>query len=304
MYKIVISDNNISLLENFKDVAFNLNIEAIVFTDWESAQAHIESEGVENFTGLILDGKGWVNNDEQIETSMHVNEAVKWLNEQKGLGNILPTIIYTAYLDNIKEFSKKDDIVIEILDKKNSCETVLQKLLLHQKQNPTSRIKYKYKDVFSVFNDIYLSKKTSNNMIDLLSKLDEPIVDKNNFNTIRDIIEEMLKSASHIDNINFLPTVLLKPAQGGRPNLKFCELYLSGREVDLSKGGGTGTLKALNQIMPAHVSRIFTSLTEVSSILSHTYSNQLTNYAYKNAVFGLCEVLLWFKDYTNKTYHI
>jgi hypothetical protein len=304
MYKIVISDNNSALLESFKDKAYNLDIEANCFTDWESAQSFIESNGTDAFIGLIIDGKGWVNNDEKNETSQHVTTATKWLNEQKGIGNILPTIIYTAYIENIKDFQRTDDIIIAIEDKKSSCETILNKLLTHHLQDPTNRIRFKYKDVISVFNDKYLSKKTEFTMVDLLSKLDEPVIDKNNYNTMRDIIEEMLKSASKIDNVNFLPEIFLKPSQGGRPNLKLCEVFLSGREVDFTRIGGTQKIKANSKIMPDHISRIFTLLTDNTSILSHDYPYAVTNYTYKNTIFGLCEILLWFKGYCQKNYKI
>jgi hypothetical protein len=304
MYKILLSDDNESLFEPFKDIAFKMGIDLICFLDWESAQSHLDSFGVDNFIGLVIDGKGWLTADDKDATNKHVATALNWLHEQKGNGILLPTIIYTAFLESISEFYGKDDVVLGIEDKTTEFGQILQKILTNYMQNPDSRIKFRYKEVIGIFNDIIMSANSAPSMVGLLSKLEGPAVDKSNFNIVRDIIEDLLKNASRIDSKNFLPTALLKPSQGGRPNLKCCEIYFSGRPVDLTKCGGIGSIQAPMEIMPPHISRIFTMLVDNSSILSHNYTFSVTNYSYKSIVFGLCEVVLWFKDYCKTNYNI
>ena len=97
---------------------------------------------------------------------------------------------------------------------------------------------------------------------------------------------------------------LLYPVKNNQQNLTLSVRYLIGHEVDLSKCGGSGKIVARQEIMPTHIGWIYSSLVQISNIFSHNYQPTETNYAYKNAVFGLCEVLLWFKDYCNQKYNL
>lgn len=302
MMKILISDDNKLLFEPFREIAYGMGIELHCATNWEDAQVKLETE---DFSGLILDGKGELEEGSGANDTKHVMRGLGWLNQKYATGFFMPTIVYSAYvgegngsLEDI--IDTKPEFILGVHSKEDPPELIFKKLKKYALLLPETRIKLEYSDIFKLFDDKRLPADMQPVILSILSSLSEKNIDKTHFNKIRDIIESMLKMANSIDKA-FIPHDLLKPEQDGRPNLTACSIYLSGRETRIT---GSTPIKASSRIMDDHVSRIFSSITDVSQILSHNYSRQYSHYAYKSTTLGLLEVLLWYRDYLTSKYRI
>lgn len=303
MTKILFSDDNELLFEDFKDRAYKMGIDLHCVTNWEDAQEKLESNWAE-YDGLILDGKGKLDESATGNDSKHLSRSLGWLNQQFAKGHLIPTVVYSAYIGsgagNLEDhIDGEQPFLLGIFNKDKDVEVVLECIQNFNTNLPVNRLKLQYQDVLTLFDDKRMPENMEQAMIEVLKDLSLPTVNKTNYNKIRDIIESMLKMANNIDKV-FIPDVLLNPTQNNRPNLKYSELYLTGREVRI----GATTVPRVSTIMIDHIGWIYSSIVNCCQIFSHNTTQKHTQYAYKSTVFGLLEVLLWYKDYLTNKYGI
>ncbi|MGQ7855179.1 hypothetical protein ACUN24_13165 [Pedobacter sp. WC2501] len=302
MMKILFSDDNSRLFEGYKDQAYKMEIDLTCVTNWEDAQTLLEAEW-DSYSGLILDGKGQLNADSKTEDSRHVVTAIGWLKQQQAKGLFIPTIVYTAFIDkdngNIDDFLEREDPVLLGMYSKNLPVADIFEKLIHESANlPANRIKHRHQEIFCLFDDVRLPKNMEQTMVEILSALSATAVDKSYYNKIRDILESLMKTANQIDKA-FMPDELLRLDQDGRPNLKAGYYYLIGREAKIGSVVKTAPAKILND----HTGWIFCAVMQCSQILSHNYSKPHYHYAYQSTVFGLLEILFWYRDYLKSKYN-
>ena len=78
-------------------------------------------------------------------------------------------------------------------------------------------------------------------------------------------------------------------------NLEWTWRYLSGMPVNTRNGNFQ-----IAQLFPSHISKNVKTVEELSSTISHHYTENVSIYAYKSGSFALLEVLLWFKNLMEK----
>lgn len=300
MIKILLIDNDKLYADSLVDTANMFSFEIEHFQGLEEGLSELESRIFE-FSGIILDGRGWLSEDKPTEVDKHVHMAVERIKDLRKQNVFIPYVINTGYFERIYEQITEAESEL-IFDKTKGAEPMLMKLQALIEDFPQHKIRFKYPEAFESFGGKYLPISSQTKMIDLLTWVEDGTLNQNYFNSIRDLIEEMLKRANAIDSIKFLPNSLLKPAQSGRPNLKASELYLTGRQVDLGKMGcGTGIIQTV-PIFSSHIGWLFSSVTSNSQILSHNYNSGFSKYAFQSSVFALIEILIWFKGYVDKNY--
>lgn len=304
MIKILFSDDNERMFEECKDVAYKMGAELICVTNWEDAQTEL-TDNWDSYSGLILDGKGKLDEAASGNNVVHLHRGLNWLNQQYGKGLYMPTIVYSAYIGaekgNLEEqIDVQQPFVLDVFSKHDiQIDYVLKKIITHNNGLPEKRIKFLYSDIFKLFDDKRVYKNMGSTMFEVLNSLSSATPDKSDYNKVRDIIEAMLKMANSIDKV-FIPDALLNPAQNNRPNLRYSELYLTGREVRI----GATTIPRVNPIMVDHIGWIYSSIVNCCQIFSHNATQKHSQYAYQSTVFGLLEVLLWYKDYLTNKYGI
>ncbi len=301
MIKILLIDDDKSVADSLYDSASRFNFEIEHYQGLEEGLIELERRHRE-FSGIILDGRGWLSEDMPQETDKHIHTAVAKIKELRKQNIFVPFVINTGHFERLFDQIPETESDL-IFDKAKGAEPMLRKLQFLIEDLPQQKLKLKYPEAFSVFGGRYLPIASQDKMISLLGCLEERTYSQANFNVIRGLVEEMLKRANTIDNRAFLPDALLKPGANLRLNLKAAELFLSGRKVDLAKINlGSGEIVAPKAIFTDHVSWLFSSVVNTCQTLSHRYDHPVTKYAFQSSVLALVEVLIWFKEYIDHNY--
>lgn len=301
MIRILLSDDNESFRQSSREIGAALGFDVSPFDDWENAQVELDAK-FDQYHAVIIDGKGKLRDNTKAEDTKHLMEAIGWLREQRAIGRFIPVVIYTGFHPEIEPITSLNDQILKVFDKSaTKFEDVLAFLKTEVMKLPIEKLKTKYGDVFSAFGTKYIPESASKILIELLNDHEAGVYQKTYFNKIRDLIEEILIRANQIDK-GFFPDELLKDKQTGRPNLAMSVLYWSGTDIDLTRIGGTGNIKAKTNILPRHLGRTYSGLIDITNILSHRYTEPYSKYSNQLALNTLLELICWFKYYIQNNY--
>lgn len=297
MYKVLIIDDQKDYVQSQIELAANMGIDLVHIDNWEDAQKKLE-EDLKYFKAVIIDGKGKLSKGGKEEDGNHLAAALKWLDMQRANGNYIHYVINTGFIEEIKKWFDGRPLYSKLGQEKKMFED----LLVDIKKLESIIVENKYKDVLEAFDDKILPIRGKEIMISLLAsfELKKPI--NKPFNSIRDILEMVCKRANQID-LKMCPNELIDKTKNNKPNLRGAAIYFSGRKLDLTKIGGTGDLVSPVSVFPNEVNWAFSALVETCHILSHDEENQKPNkYAFERDLFGICEVIVCFKNYLIKNY--
>ncbi len=257
---------------------------------------------------VILDGKGFRKKGQArgSEKEDFVHEALTELKIlEKEQNRFIPKCVYTAWYDQLKDGLESR---VRVFDKKKLSidESLMNEFFnyLHQEVAASSnkKIRLKFKDVIACYGAKYIPESEEVSIIQILSlaESNEPIKDSD-FNSVRLRFEAILKRANAIDSA-FIPNDMIKP--NGKPNLEWCYRYLSGLATDVKDGSNlvVNSYPAKKSIVPEHISRSIEYVKQVTSILSHTYTDAWTSHSFKSVALALAEIIIWFKNYIDSKY--
>ena len=258
--------------------------------------------------GVILDGKGFRKRGQikGTEKEDFVHEALTELKIlEREQDRIIPKCVYTAWYDQLKDGLESR---VRVFDKKKlALEASLMDEFfdfLHNEVAASSakKIRIKYSSVLAGVGGKYIPADKETSIIQILSvaESNDP-VQQNDFNSVRDILESILKRANAIDP-SFIPNDLIKPDR--RPVLEWCIRYLAGLTTDVKDANSKiiNSYPAKIPITSAHISRTIEYVKQISSILSHNYPDAWTSLSFKSAAFALAEIIIWFKNYIDIKY--
>lgn len=257
---------------------------------------------------VILDGKGYKKKGQVkgSEKEDFVHEALTELRLlEKDQDRIITKCVYTAWFDQLKDGLESR---VKIFDKKklaldeNLMNEFFDYLINEVKSSSTKKIRTKYYEVFAGIGGKYLPIEKEASVIQVLGLLENNShIQQNDFNTLREIVESILKRANKIDT-NFIPNDLIR--SDGRPNLEWCYRYISGLKTDIKNLSNlvVNSYPEKPPIAPQHICRSIDFVKQISSILSHTYNYKWTTFSFKSAALALAEIIIWFKDYIDINY--
>jgi hypothetical protein len=255
---------------------------------------------------VILDGKGFRKKGQVKGTEKEdfVHEALTELKMlERELDRIIPKCVYTAWYDQLKDSLESR---VRVFDKKKlALDSALMDEFfefLHSEVAVSSakKIRTKYADVLAGIGGKYLPADKESSIIKLLSTIENNDPAKqSDFNTIRDVFESFLKKANAI---SFLPNDLIKP--GGRPNLEWCCMYLSGKKTEIKDASENivKTYPKTNSRVPDHIGSSIYYVKQISSIFSHDNKDTWTQFTFKSTALALAEIIIWFKNYIDSKY--
>lgn len=125
-------------------------------------------------------------------------------------------------------------------------------------------IRNKYSDVFEAFTDKYIGSAHQSTIFDILKNYENPSAILNGeiyYNPLRKILEAIFVS---LYRYGVLPSTCFKGI--GEPNIMYCSLYLSGKEVRLSGGRFT---KAKEKYFPNIIQNNVWNIVSYTNIGSH-----------------------------------
>lgn len=301
MIKILLSDDNEPFRQSSQEIGAALGFEINPFDDWENAQVELDAN-FEHYHAVVIDGKGRLRDSSKSDDTKHLIDAVTWLREQRVKGRFIPVVIYTGFYPEIEPIAALNDQILQVFDKsKTKFVEVLTFLTKEIGKLPIEKLKSKHPDVFNAFGGKFIPQSAIKTLIELLTDSETGNYQATYFNKMRVIIEEILIRANALDKA-FFPDSLMKDPKTGRPNLAMSTLYWNGIEIDLTKIGATGTIKAKSLILPKHLGRTYSGLIDITNVLSHRYLDPYTKYANESALNALLELICWFKHYVKNNY--
>lgn len=283
---LLVDDDNIysqTLVESaFDDFAIGI----VHYEDWENAYTQLKGNP-DKFQAIILDAKGKLTQDDSSESMSHIINALQDLKKLEGHELFFPYVINTGYFDDsVMEHLRG----VKIFAKGNE-EEMFRYLIDQIKCSPANRIRKKYENIFSLFDDSKLPSQMGLKLQEVLIFAESSSWQKapdDFFNPVRKILESVfwkLKELKLIDERCFPKNEI---------NLKGCINFLSGNTVKIGLIQFTGP-----RIIPDHINYSMTYLYETTSTFSHQYlkDNEVSPYALQSVVLALCEVLFWFREF-------
>lgn len=196
MIKIILSDDNEPFRKSSREIGAALGFDVSCFDDWEAAQAELD-DNFEEYSAVVIDGKGKLNDNSKAEDTKHLTEAVGWFREQRAKGRFIPVVVYTGFHPEIDAITNPNDQVLRVFDKsKARFEDVLAFLTHKLSKLPAQKFKAAFpvvdgfsrehfssdnqKLLLEVFN--LMNKRTNEflwkkNTFDALRRLNEALVD-------------------------------------------------------------------------------------------------------------------------------
>ena len=279
----------------------DLNIQVKGFQNLEDGFAELEKDN--KYKAVILDAKALIKTDQEtadldfLPVALHRLEK---LNQKTGRIHT-PFAVITGYYDNFLSF---DTLIKEqkgkLFDKSSQEEEMLQYLLNEIENSENTKIEKQYADVFEVFNKGYLTSSYRTDLLEILRNLENTSRLKDKFNPLRKFLEPIYK-AIKAKNTSLIPDIVFYNRNGKDVNLDWIHRYITGQKVTIPPPPNrNGIDYQRDSIIPFHTGWGIKYLEELGSKISHDYTDEVTIYAYKSAVFGLLEILLWFRNLMEK----
>lgn len=296
MKKILFVDDDRRYAEPFVERAFlEFNIVLEHHQNWEEALSLLD-DNFDDYDAVIIDGKGQRTKDSKGDDPGHVIQALTDLSERAGKGKYIPYAILSKYHELKEMFIEKPFF------EKNSEEEALFEYLTNKINNSVDeKIKIKYSDVFECFGGKYLPIESSEKLLNVLQQIENNTWSSDSFNPLRKIIEAIYKKLHEIDD-ELIPYTCMNFDRGS-VNFEYCARRLSSGK-DIRDRKGDIIIKAIPAVVPEHLGWLIQPLDKVSSICSHDYKSvEFVNiYSLKTVVYGVMEMILWFRKYIDETY--
>ena len=239
------------------------------------------------YDAVILDAKAFrkVNQEVGTESLKSLRDSINGIKDlERKSGRKIPFCVYTGHKKNMGE-AWEDDLKVFV---KGRDQEVMFKFLKEEIKNlPETIVIQEYYDVFELFDLNYLDSKYKAKLLYILMNFEtkKQVELENLLLHIRKILEGVYKTLGELGRIDssLIPR--------GRPNLEYCQRYISGLPID-EMG------KIPPSIVPSHISWSFKIIKENASAAgAHDYQTSIHNYSLKTMVFALLDVLLWFKGF-------
>ncbi len=291
--KVLLIDDDVEYSKSLIGDARSYNLQVIHDTNWETGFEKLQEDYGIQF--LILDGKCLIEEDQPKPRNNFLNKVLPDLKVYEAKAERpLPFCINTGFLD---EFEDNWESSCTIFGKDNNNEPMFDHIAEMVKDTWLYELKFKYPAPFSSFNASIIDPKHLYKLNILLEVLEgKRPFEKNLFETVRELLEEVYKSLDK--NYNHFPDRSTFFHKDGRPNLTYCEIYMTGRKVRAHNGSEyKPTIET-----PEHISRCFTFINSVSSTLSHGYQHDFSENILKSVIYSIFEVFAWLPDYIKKNY--
>lgn len=314
-YNVLWFDDRISSQEEFMTEAKDNGIILHGFSTLDEGMEELEDK-LSFFDAVLLDTTFFI--DSEDESSKGVSDSLRALSlavnriNQLSAKKILPYFIFssntayetdTTFIATYETYYRKyvkEDIIRLFADIRNEvC------------SRTDAVIRNKYREVFEAFTPSYIGTNHINALFEILRNIENPTKSINErvyYNPLRKILEAIFVALRRVGTIH---KDCFK--EEGEPNLLFCSLYLSGKEIRF-KGGRY--LKPRTTILPTIIQNNVWNIINYTNIGSHnevpgkregSEISQLrasgvdSPYLLYILTFELLDVILWAKCHIERT---
>jgi hypothetical protein len=269
---------------------------------------HLIPDGLHELTenrkiqGVILDGKGKIKQNQEVESFGFVHESLEQIALlEKSQDRLIPKCVYTGLYGDIKPMFEGRNI--EIFDKALGLieEEKMFKFLISQIENTLDfKIRKDNQSVFAALHkDPNLSTRDKNLFL-LLKKTVTGTNDDRESNTARKLLERIFKQINK-QNKSLLPDNLFL---NGEPSLGWCVHFLKGNEIKdgdniIQKGNYIDRKKQPR--VPFYIANSIQFIKDNTSGDSHDFPDfQFPKYTFASIVFALCQIIVWYSEHVYK----
>lgn len=287
--RLILIDDNQIVAETLEDYANNFNFQIVYYKFLEEALTEIEKNYV-NYVGLILDAKGQRHEGSRKDDDSHITYAITELTKLEERGKKLPWVIFTGYFE--KYSTDYSYLVDRIFSKGRDEQKIIQYFSRIRDHSIPYRIRNKYPDTFTILEKGILPNDDYHKLFEILLQLEENKFDVSYFTDLRKILESIIRKIA--ESVKF-PSFLIKRDE---IVLDWAIKYLSG--LPINDTNGNNMYKYPPDYIPLfsrHISTIFSSTKNLTSIVTHKYKEPLSINAIRCAVFGLLELVDWLDKY-------
>ena len=285
--KVLLVDDKEDYCQSLVGIGRQNNLNIVYELDWEKGFEVLKNDPKIEF--VILDGKGKIEEDQEVEKDNFVIRAMKdidnWSNQKK---ENLPYCVNTGFMEsfgalegNVKIFQKTEKDRIEMF----------QFIKTEVELSDYRTIRIQFNEPFIAFDKGIINKSYEHLLIDIIKAFQNQDYRKKNLTVQRDLLEAIFKSLN--SSIPCLPDDFFDARKNGKPTLEWCVRFIEDRETNGNK---------LNKDVPQKIKSAFRKVLETSNEYSHLSDDKELKLPFLSNTFLLMEILEWIPTFIQTHY--
>lgn len=283
--RILLVDDKKDYCESLSGVARHNNIQLEYKLDWETGFELLRNDPTIEF--VILDGKGKIEADQEVEKDNFALRAIKDLDTYAlQIGRHIPYCVNTGFIDRFESFEGN----VQIYEKKDQDREKMFKYIAEEVAKSDYRTaRLKYEEPFVVFDKGIVSNTHEHLLVQIIQAFESGDYRKKNMNVQRDLLEAIYMGLN--DPIPCIHNDLFN--QNDKPVLEWCTKFMEDRYANNHK---------LNKPVPQEIKSAFRKLKESTSGFSHLSDEDIVKTPFSANMFLLMEVLEWLPEFVDTNY--
>jgi hypothetical protein len=283
--QVLLVDDKKDYCESLEVAARHANIQIIYYLDWETGFEELQNNPSIEF--VILDGKGKIDADQEVEKDNFVMRAIKEIDAYSHkIMKHIPYCVNTGFLDRFEALEGN----VMIFEKGNKQRDAMFDYIHQEINNSEYRtIRKQFPEPFLAFDIGIIPEKYKDLFLSIVKAYNEKDYRKTNLNAQRDFLEAIFISLN--TSIPCIPEECFKNINS--PNHEWCTRFMEDKEVNGRK---------LNKPVPEDIKSAFRKLKVSTNGYSHLSDENIIRTPFIANTFLLIEILEWLPDFANEHY--
>lgn len=285
--KVLLVDDKEDYCQSLVGIGRQNNLNIVYELDWEKGFEVLKSDPKIEF--VILDGKGKIEEDQEVEKDNFVFRAISDITKWSGLNKKhMPFCVNTGFIERFEAL----DGNAKIFQKTEKDRDEMFQYIKDEVANSLYRtIRMQFNESFEVFDSGIIHKSHEHLLIDIIIAYQNQDYRKKNLNVQRDLLEAVFKSLNN--PIPCLPAAFFDVTRSNKPNLEYCTKFIENRDVN-----GQRILLPV----PQSIKSAFRKLKESTSEYSHLSEEVELKIPFLANTFLLMEILEWLPNFVQTHY--
>lgn len=285
--KILLVDDKEDYCQSLVGIGRQNNLNIVYELDWEKGFEVLKSDPKIEF--VILDGKGKIEEDQEVERDNFVFKAISDITKWSGINKKhVPFCVNTGFIERFEAL----DGNANIFQKTDKDRDEMFKFIKDEVANsPYRTIRMQFNEPFKAFDLGIIDKSYEHLLIDLINAYKSQDYRKKNLTVQRDLLEAIFKSLNN--PVPCIPTVFFDVTKKNKPNLESCTRFMEDRDSSGHK---------LNKAVPQSIKSSFRKLKECTSEYSHLADEVELKLPFLSNTFLLMEILEWLPNFVQTHY--
>lgn len=285
--KVLLVDDKDDYCQSLVGIGRQNNLNIVYELDWEKGFEVLKNDPKIEFA--ILDGKGKIEEDQEVEKDNFVFRAIKditqWSSENK---KFMPYCVNTGFIERFEAL----DGNARIFQKTDKDRNDMFQFIKYEVDNSSYRtIRMQFNEPFQVFDSGIIDKSYEHLLIDIITAFQNQDYRKKNLTVQRDLLEAIFKSLN-----NPIPCIndsFFDATKKHKPNLENCTKYIENTNVNGYR---------INLPIPQTIKSAFRKLKESTSEYSHLSDEVELKIPFLANTFLLMEILEWLPNFVQTNY--